>query len=149
MFDINTTMDSVLDTTVIPHPTGEFTGQIQTDEGAIGLKQDTAASGRKWAMLTCKVKTLDPGGEIEKQMGRPPFVTLSVMLDVTESGQLDSGKGRNVQLGQLREDVGQNKPGPWSFANLAGQTLRYKVDHEPAKDGSGKIYTRVTQFTKP
>lgn len=56
-------------------------------------------------------------------------VVQSILLDLTEDGNgLDMGKGKNIGLGQLREALGQNKPGEdWSPAMLEGQPVKVQV----------------------
>lgn len=59
-----------------------------------------------------------------------PMVRQSLWLDVTESGGLDFGKGKNVGLGKLREALGQNQSGkPWQPGMLVGGSARLKIAH--------------------
>ena len=60
----------------------------------------------------------------------------SVWLDITEEGSLDHGKGKNVQLGQLREAVGQNQAGElWAPNMLEGAVAMVKVANRMSDDG--------------
>lgn len=151
MFDVeqfmNSTVEGVLDTKLIPHPVGEFTGQIGPDPKDVAIATGTGKDGRPWARLTVMISTLDPSGELEKTMGRKPTARLETLLDLTDSGALDFGKGRNIRLGQLREAVGQNRAGAWTFRNLHNQTLKYVVTQEPDKQDSSIIYARVGKVT--
>ncbi|MGH2638967.1 MAG: hypothetical protein ACRDF4_06765, partial [Rhabdochlamydiaceae bacterium] len=53
-------------------------------------------------------------------------------LELTSSGAIDFGKGKNVGLGRLREALGQNKIGkPWSFNMIRGSLAWGFVDPEP------------------
>lgn len=71
-----------------------------------------------------------------------PSVRQSIFIDLTDSGTLDFSKGKNIQLGQLREALGMNKPGkPFSFAMLGGQVARVSVKTRAGDDG--KIYADV------
>lgn len=81
-----------------------------------------------------------------------PTVRQSVFLDMTDSGGLDFGKGKNVNLGRLREALHQNQNGqPWSFGMLVGQVAKVKVKQRivagetPDLDA---IYTDVTGVVK-
>jgi hypothetical protein len=68
-------------------------------------------------------------------------VPQDVMLDLTDSGQLDMAKGRNVRLGRLREALDLNAPGrPFSFAMIQGRMAKVKVGHRV--DGED-IYAEV------
>lgn len=65
-------------------------------------------------------------------------VEWQMIIDRTPEGGLDFGKDRNVKLGQLREAVGQNAPGPWNFPMLRGKgPLMVKVVHESFKRSDG------------
>lgn len=150
MFDLNQIeVTASLDTALMPHPEGEFTGQIGIEEKDIEIKQDTTAEGKAWAKLNLKIHTLDPSKDVENVMGRKPTVMASFWLDLTDGGQLDVGKGRNITLGQLRDAVGLNVAGqPFRWRDLAGKTLRYRVKHTAAKDGSGRIYANAENFVR-
>lgn len=53
-----------------------------------------------------------------------------IMLDLTDSGQLDMGKGRNIGLGKLREALGLNVAGqPFSFSMVTGRLAKGFVQH--------------------
>ena len=66
-------------------------------------------------------------------------------LDLNANNKIDWSNGKNVQLGQLREAVGQNKPGI-PFAQLRGAgPLRVTVIQEPDKKDASIIYNRVTK----
>lgn len=55
----------------------------------------------------------------------------SITIDRTENGSLDMGKGKNVQLGRIREAFGMNDPSrPFSFTDLGGKSGMVKVKHE-------------------
>lgn len=62
------------------------------------------------------------------------LVRQSIGLDLTSDGNLDMGKGRNVNLGRLREALGLNRPGqPFKFDDFVGRTAKIKVTTR--KDG--------------
>ena len=58
-------------------------------------------------------------------------VRQSLIVDLNAAGTgLDFGKGKNIQLGRLREAVGQNQDGqPWSPARLKGAAANVKIKH--------------------
>lgn len=109
-----------------------YVAQIAT--GGIGLANFKFKKGDRIGQtgyrMTVKWEIDDPNKEIEKKIGRKPIITQSIMLDVTSEGALDMGEGKNVQLGRLREAVGQNASGkPWTPAMLIGQMARINVKH--------------------
>ena len=73
-------------------------------------------------------------------------VRQGIMLDITDSGGLDMGKGRNIGLGRLREAIGLNTPGqPFSFSMVAGRVAKVNVSHRI--DGEN-IYAEVKGVAK-
>lgn len=78
---------------------------------------------------------------VKEALGYQPKVRQSVLLDLTPSGGLDMGKGKNVSLGRLREAIGQNQDGrPWSPAMLNGQVAVINFQHRIDGD---KVYGDV------
>ncbi len=70
-------------------------------------------------------------------------VSQTIFLDVTPSMQLDMSEGKNVQLGRLREAIGQNNPGqPWKFSDVLGQVCKVQVSHDLNKK-SGELIAQV------
>ena len=71
-------------------------------------------------------------------------------LDTEPNGTLSSGKGRNSQLGRLREALGQSKPGkPWSWSMLLGQVATIKVvSRAGTEEYEGRYFYDVTGVTK-
>lgn len=67
--------------------------------------------------------------QMREKTGREKIVIRQdVMLDLTESGMLDFGKGRNVTLGKLREALGLNKPGvAFKFQDITGRAAKIRV----------------------
>ncbi len=57
-------------------------------------------------------------------------VKQGLMLDLTDAGNLDMSKGKNIGLGRLREAVGKNDPSEkFSFAMLPGLSAKISVTH--------------------
>jgi hypothetical protein len=74
-----------------------------------------------------------------------PFVQQTIWLDLTETGMLDTGKGKNVQLGKLREAVGQNQHGrPWAPAMLLGQVVKIVTKLRDNPDNPEQKYSDVS-----
>lgn len=74
-----------------------------------------------------------------------------IILDVDANGKLEFGPNKNIDLGKVREAVGQNAPGPWgpSMLRNAGPCM-VKVVHEPftRRDGSKGTAARVVRAVK-
>lgn len=117
---LNTTVTDALSTAYVPVPEGEWTGVIK--EIKPRAAKDSALLDIVWGV--------DDQSVVEQTGMANPIVRQSVFLDITDTGALDKGKGKNVQLGKLREAVGQNQNGkPWQPGMLVGQVAKIKVTH--------------------
>lgn len=131
------------DTKVIPVPVGEYIAlvsevkcrqwQSKADPSKSGLALDVI-----WEVDDQAVKEL---------LGREKVtVKQGVMLDLTDGGGLDMGKGRNVGLGRLREACDLNIPGqPFSFQMLPGRAAKINVQHRVDGD---TIFAEVKAVAK-
>lgn len=71
----------------------------------------------------------------------------SIMLDLTEAGQIDNGKGKNGRLRMYREAVNLNNPGDsFNALKMAGRPLKLKLEHRPYND---TIQEDVKQVLRP
>lgn len=131
------------DTKVIPVPPGEYLAvvksvairpwQSKADPSKAGLALDL-----QWSIDDAGVKQLLGRDEITVKQG--------VMLDVSDSGGLDMGRGRNISLGRLREATSLNTPGqPFSVTMFTGRMAKVKVEHRV--DGEN-IYAEVKQVAR-
>lgn len=134
---LDTQTTEVNDTRILPCPVGEWPATVDNVDIKSGVSQK---SGEPWTRLNVKWKI--EGCDANRLADRDPiFVTQGVMLDITDNGGLDMGKGRNVQLGRLREAIGLNKPGqPFSFRMLIGRSAKVRVDH---REYEGNIFDDV------
>ena len=151
-FDVNAFMNETfdagqLDTQIIPVPEGEHMAQIGTDEKDVNVRTGVSQkNNRAWMMLELNCYLTDPN--LAAQLKREnPRVRYSFMLDLNNDGKLDLGPQRNVNLGKLRDAVGQNKPGAWSFAMLRGQPIKVKVKQKKSEDGES-TYSEVVGVTR-
>lgn len=131
------------DTKLIPIPVGEYTaiaGDVKIATWA--KKDDPSVSGLKLQV----VWELD-SPELKEMLGRDKVtVRQDIMLDMTESGGLDMGKGKNVNLGRLREATNLNIPGqPFAFSMVSGRMAKVSVKHRV--DGED-IYSEVKGVAK-
>jgi hypothetical protein len=137
---MNSTVSEANSTQYEQVPEGEFSAAIDT------VTPRTTGTGK--ALLSVKWKVDDEGVRTTTGMAEPS-VFQTVWLDVTESGGLDFSRGKNVQLGKLRDALGQNAPGkPWS----PGQDPREALDRQarqrhPERRGVGRYEALSTNRT--
>lgn len=83
---------------------------------------------------------------IKAQLGREKLIAdMSMFLDFDATGALSVDPDKNVKLGQLKESLGQNKPG-WNFSMLRGAgPVMVSVKHEVDKKDKEKKYARVVK----
>ncbi|QGH72965.1 MAG: protein of unknown function DUF669 [Siphoviridae sp. ctdEk19] len=141
IFDPQTFLDAQTtdanSTVMEPCPIGEWPAAVADVEIKSGVSQK---SGDPWTKLNVKWEI--QGTPANEQLDRPVIrVTQGLMLDLTESGGLDAGRGKNVQLGRLREATGLNVPGqPFSFRMLIGRSAKVNVVH---REYEGNLYDEV------
>jgi hypothetical protein len=160
MFDINTlsqtAIQAQLDTAITPYPEMEAIVQIDlSDKGLQWSGGQTAAKdgkpSRTWARLDlrCRIirsETVDLL-QVSKERGTPVdemYIKYGIMLDLTEQGALDTGPGRNVKLGALREAVDQNDPDQsWHYDMLKGQAFKAKINITVDREDETKRYNNI------
>ena len=143
MFDPNSFFEQVItevgSTEAVPIPAGEYLATIDRKEVTTWQKKDDpSVSGLKlkitWSLEDQAVREL---------LGRDKVVvSQDIMLDITETGSLDMGKGRNVELNRLRAAVDLNVSG-FSFHQLDGRMARVTVKQDQDKNDPQKFYARV------
>jgi hypothetical protein len=107
MFDPNTFLNATttekMETRRTPVPEAEY----------IALIDDVKLRAAKESVMADIIWRID-NAELAAKMGLPKVtVRQTVFLDINESGTgLATGPNKNVQLGKVREAVGQNSPGP-------------------------------------
>lgn len=121
---MNNTTEGEMSTEFTPIPEGEFQAFIKGVKVRSGVSEKT---GSEWAVLDV-TWSIDDAGVAEETGLDNPTCRQSVFLDLTPEGGLDYGKGKNIQLGRLREAVGQNS-GAWSPSMLEGSAAIVKVEH--------------------
>lgn len=143
---LDSTMNDANSTTRIPVPAREHLAVISGVDIRSGNKD-----GKDWAFLDVTYEIDDP--TVKAELGRDKVsLTQGIGLDFTPSGGLDFSKGRNVNLGRLREAVGLNQPGqPFSFRMLVGRPVKILVTHSPStRPGAqpGDVFENVSAFLK-
>jgi hypothetical protein len=151
-FDVNAFMneniDTPLDTRLDPIPEGEHMGQIGIGEKDVDVVAGVSAKTQKpWLRVDMFIDLTDPNlaATLKREKVR---VRYSVMIDLNEQGKLDTRPQRNINLGKLRDAVGQNKPGPWNFNMLKGMPIKVKVKQKPNENDPTSPYSEVVAVTR-
>ena len=133
-------------TFTVPVPVGDYMAIAEkVDVRQWTGKQDTTKSG-----LTLEVFwSIDDQG-VKDMLGRDKVtVKQGIMLDLTEEGGLDMGKGKNVGLGKLRAALDLNNAGQaFSFNQIPGRMARVKVEHRPNDTNPESPYAEVKMVAK-
>ena len=131
------------DTKIIPVPAGEYTAMIEE----VKVRQWQGKADPSKSGLTLDVQWSIDDASVKELLGRDKVtVKQGIMLDLTDAGGLDMGKGRNIGLGRLREALDLNQPGrPFSFTMLTGRVARVSVSHRIADDN---IFAEVKQVAR-
>lgn len=142
-------IDAELDTIVKQCPPGEYKAIID-DFGEDAFRTFTSnKDGKDYTVFGPPFVIQDPA--VAASLGRDKVVVYhkGMFIDIGPDGGLDTGQGKNVDLGRLRDAVGQNKPGPWTFSQLKGAgPLMVKVIHEADKNDTEKKYARVSKVVR-
>jgi hypothetical protein len=132
-----------LDTKVAPCPEGEYVAVIDS----VNPRPWNSKDGTKAGVALDVFWAIDDAG-VKAQLGRDKIIVKQgIMLDLDPTGQrLDVSKGKNINLGRLREALGMNDAGtPFSFNMLPGQAAKVKVSHRI--DGE-EVYADIKMVTK-
>ena len=131
------------DTKLVPVPVGEYTAIVEkVDARQWRKKDDPSVSGIAldiiWELDDEAVKALLGRDKVTAKQG--------IMLDLSETGGLDMGKGKNVSLGKLREATNLNEPGrPFAASMLVGRAAKIRIEHRIDGDN---IFADVKAVTK-
>lgn len=140
---LNQTFDEANSTESVPVPEGEFLAISEGTKVDTWQTRDGSKSGLKclvtWSIQDDNVKQLLERKEVK--------VRQEFILDTTETGNLDFGKGKNVTLGRLREALDLNTPGqPFAFGMIDGRMGKVLVKHRVYNDS---IIAEVKGVVKP
>lgn len=115
------------DTKTIPVPAGEYIAVVED----VKCRQWQSKADPSKSGVTLDVTWSLDDGAVKELLGRDKVtVKQGLMLDITDSGGIDMGKGRNVGLGRLRDALNLNVPGqPFSFSMLNGRVAKISVSH--------------------
>jgi hypothetical protein len=140
---LDQSIEGTLDTKMIPCPEGEFVAVIDS----VNPRPWNSKDGTKAGVALDVFWAIDDQG-VKEQLGREKIlVKQGIMLDLDATGQrLDVSKGKNINLGRLREALGMNNPGQsFSFAMLPGRAARVKVTHRIEGED---VYADIKMVTK-
>jgi len=102
------------------------------------FRPGTSKDGRPYLFVDVHW-SLDSPEQRARMQREKVIVRQSFGLQQTEQGGLATGKGINVELGLLRDAVGQNQNGmPWTFKQLLGQVAKVKVKHRDFVTNTGE-----------
>ena len=140
---MNTEVDSENSTRMLPTPEGDYLAAVEE------VKADTVGNDSK-PVLRVKWGLQDNDGSIEAATGRKNVaIEQLIFLDLTGSGGLDMGEGKNVQLGRIRKALGQNKAGqPWAPSMMNGQVATVTVGHRADKNDPEVVYDSIKRVTE-
>ena len=139
---LNTQVDGEMDTQFTPIPEGDWMATIDK----IAFRKVTNKNGEDKVIMDLTWEILDESVKKQTELEKPT-ARQSIFLDLTPEGGIDRGKNKNVQLGKVRDAVGQNKSGkPWGPAQLQSQVATVRVAQRV--DGEN-TYTDVKKVTKP
>jgi hypothetical protein len=134
---LNQSVEGSLDTKIDPLPEDDYRAVIDDVDARQGEKD-----GRAWTMLIVKWKITDDE-KLAAANRDGGMVSQTLMLDLDDSGKLDTSEQKNVRLGKLRDALGQNDGSPWSFGMLQGQSAILRIGHRPDKNDPETIYNDV------
>lgn len=125
-------IEESMDTEIVPPDEGVYEGSVDRWD----IKGGTSQKGNDWARLDITWELDDADGSQKAKTGRDKITARqSIFLDLNEQGGIDTGKGRNVQLGRLREALGLNE-GKFAFDMLDGQQAKLQVGHTETQNGN-------------
>lgn len=140
---LSQTVDAAMDTSLPQVVPGEYQAVIdKIDFKSFDIRNGERA-GEKLHKLIAVCKLVAPGQESD---GRT--VSKDCILDITANGQLDTGKGKNIDLGVLRAATGLNVPGqPFAPSMLVGRMVKVLVEQEADRNDPNKIYVRIRRIS--
>lgn len=137
---LNQTFEGANDTKLIPCPAGEYLAIADKVDVKEWSSKDGSSSGLKleilWDIQDDNVKAL---------LGRDSVkVPQQQMLDLTETGALDMGTGKNVGLGRIREALDLNDPTQgFAFGMIGGRMAKVNVSH---REYNGDLFAEIKRI---
>ena len=139
---VNVEYEESIDTTITPIPVGEWSAS----SNSIKFRKINTKDGER-AVMDVTWELLEEG--VRKETGLDhPTCRQTVFLDLNDAGGLDMSKGKNRQLGLLREALGQNSNARWSPGMIEGQMATVTVVHNADREDPEIIYSNIKKVTK-
>lgn len=116
-------------------PVGDYIGVIAEFDKDKSFKSGTQKSDptKTWSAINVRIDfdlTQYPNARAACNVDKVSLFDM-VMIDLTPSGTLDYGTGKNNRLRRYREALGQNTAGvPWAPTHMQGRPIKVKVKHE-------------------
>ncbi len=155
MFDPNAfaegAVDAPMSTTPPVCPEGEYVFMLDSDPAMLvpkELKGTSGRTGKDYHFWQLPLMAICQDSAVKEKMKRDTLkVRCFINLDLDDGGRPETGEGKNVALGRLREALGQNKPG-WKPKDLLGAgPFIGRVKHTQGKN-PGDVYADITNTTK-
>jgi hypothetical protein len=152
-FDPDTFMeqsvDGPMDTQVKQVPEGEYRAIIDDFDVEKAFRTFTSnKNGKDYTVFSPPFVIQDDAVAADLGRDKVSVFHKGMFIDFNDAGGIDTSSGKNVDLGKLRDAVGQNK-GPWKFTMLKGAgPVMVKVAHDTDKDDPSKKYARVVRVVK-
>ena len=154
---MQTTVDQPMATEFEICPAGEYQAMVDDfDSKAFSqidftYKQGDRA-GQPGTMTKFNCPFIINDDAVKAALGREKVVCdMQMIVDIGADGGLDFGPNKNVNLGKLRDAVGQNSAGAWSPSQLRGAgPVMVKVTHNvfKRKDGTEGKRAEVTRVAR-
>lgn len=141
---LSTEHKGAMDTKLIPCDKGEYRAQINT----LKARKLEKEGEEPRIIMDVLWEVLDESQKKKTGLEKV-FAKQGIFCDVLPNGSLDMGKGKNIQLGQLREALGQNRSDrPWAPKMLIGQVAKVAVEPRPDERNPEVVYNDVKRVTK-
>lgn len=148
---MQTTVDAPMATEMASTPEGEFRVVIgEVNSTALKSIAVTKKDGTKEDRQVLSIPFIIRDQEINKKSDRETIVHYETFwLDFTSEGKLDTGEGKNVNLGRLRAVIDQNVPG-WSPLHLSNAgPFMIAVKHKAGTgNNEGKTFVNISKYAK-
>lgn len=147
-------MTGAMDDHFTPPPADVYKAKILDFSGSESQGKKDPTKTYTFMEITWELE--DPTGKVKAATGLDSTrATQKLSLDMSPSGQILNGTGKNIGLGALRTALGQNDPKkPWGPSMLIGAKATIKVEIEKftrrdGGDGQKAIVTSVAPYNAP
>lgn len=145
----NVSINEPMATQIATCPEGEYTAIVGSlpENGIKGWMREVDTKNGPRVILQVPMSILDD--KVKADLGRDTvFVRMDLWLD-TANGGLETGDGKNVDLGRLREALGQNTKPNWSFADLPGAgPVKVLVAHRADRNDPTRKFAEIKRVSK-